>query len=946
MKGRENTDDLSPSEDSLNLVPFHTAWESAPSRKASRTYGRNKIQKKEIRKNHQGKSSRERFALEPLDESALLLEASSPSTSTTDILISEKSSPRSLSQCSTSKLISNFCSSRNTFRRCNSYPASSPSINVRSSSAPSLSSDFDRENVNPNVVSQEETNENSFVYSPPTFLVNLIPSPCNKFEEPFKPRPRKIRAISNLSDLQLSFTDIAKSDRGRDDPPEVFSLSYTFDVEDYPVLSSPHDSVATGGSRKRGVCNSSLSGDLSDISGNGGRRRSKSRSRVYSPEFISTLDTVKSLNDSNDNKSKQKREQRRSHCSGLDSDENETDDDLNPCDKSWDMEEDAHSDDLGGITKLPSSCAHSASSCTFEDRVFGLTQAKTVLTDYGIIQCMSSVDDLKFLIKSLKKSQKCATVTFGKMTTWTVPLPNQWTSERRTKLLKWSTRELGFSMRSGGPCIVFLLVSASTGASLLTKLESALNFYGKQQNPLTIPEEFSVATSFVIDKNFCTRQQLSIKPDQEAGKRNLLEHNLIEDFENLSLTVPHVSSSKRVEEFARTVTQDSDPEISGIARPSGEVFLDLVSHIHALSPRVPRISRTSGSRRSIVGRSIVTGDKMDCKSMVCASPFLAKVKNLHSGEGLETPHMTRRAYCERPKVGSDWGTSRCCEEKNLQELMKRLENASVLGGQQSVFIQSPCFEPSPIPSLLRFTSLMESLEKESDMESANEFRESQEQVRDEVENTSNIAYAWNDDQKAIRKKVESIAKHKRVSLCVNLFQTRPSLRPSRSSYFADFSSTWKHESTLSLSDTKRYSFAPIDSKGSDEKVDILFDKCGALLDSKILLAIFSFLNEGELLCRAFPVCHAWADVATDAHAALMLLSVGCSSCPDTSCEEVDDEDDDSIRVSNSIMTSMSQTWKYIMNQYPHACYLAGGAFKNVYKVYNRSTKMYEAISVM
>jgi len=116
------------------------------------------------------------------------------------------------------------------------------------------------------------------------------------------------------------------------------------------------------------------------------------------------------------------------------------------------------------------------------------------------------------------------------------------------------------------------------------------------------------------------------------------------------------------------------------------------------------------------------------------------------------------------------------------------------------------------------------------------------------------------------------------------------------------------------------------------------------MDPKILAAVFSFLNERELLCKVSPVSLLWTEACTEAHAHLMLSSVGCSITPDAH----DDHDDlDDTETENlSIMHSMEKSWKYLVNQYPWACFLSEGAFKRVFKVWNSSTEAEEAVSVM
>ena len=94
-----------------------------------------------------------------------------------------------------------------------------------------------------------------------------------------------------------------------------------------------------------------------------------------------------------------------------------------------------------------------------------------------------------------------------------------------------------------------------------------------------------------------------------------------------------------------------------------------------------------------------------------------------------------------------------------------------------------------------------------------------------------------------------LAKHKRVSLGVSGLAFRKSIRPSRSSC----SSNLPRSSMLAFGAVAE-NFA---------------------LSLKILLTVFSFLNEHELLCQASPVCILWADLSTEAHANFMLPS-GCA----------------------------------------------------------------------
>ncbi len=116
-------------------------------------------------------------------------------------------------------------------------------------------------------------------------------------------------------------------------------------------------------------------------------------------------------------------------------------------------------------------------------------------------------------------------------------------------------------------------------------------------------------------------------------------------------------------------------------------------------------------------------------------------------------------------------------------------------------------------------------------------------------------------------------------------------------------------------------------------------------DDRILVAVFGFLTESELIHSAFLVNNQWADAATHAHAVLMLTSVGCR--PENilaSCEEMDDDESDASTV--LVPKLLERSWDYLTTTYPWARFLAEGGFKAVFKVYNRIHRVEEAMSIM
>ena len=110
---------------------------------------------------------------------------------------------------------------------------------------------------------------------------------------------------------------------------------------------------------------------------------------------------------------------------------------------------------------------------------------------------MSSYDDLKFLIRELRKwnSGKQAMV-FGMKKLCTIVLPSKWKHQRKMSLNQWVTTHFKFTLKSGGGNVSYLQTSRSNGEQVLKKLDAALLSYkesskGNRPKPLeevqTIP---------------------------------------------------------------------------------------------------------------------------------------------------------------------------------------------------------------------------------------------------------------------------------------------------------------------------------------------------------------------------------------------------------------------------------------------------------------------------
>lgn len=100
-----------------------------------------------------------------------------------------------------------------------------------------------------------------------------------------------------------------------------------------------------------------------------------------------------------------------------------------------------------------------------------------------VFDTMSSYEDLKFLVKELRRLKSGKTFTsFGPFKSWAIPLLHSWSPDRRYAFIAWTTKDLGFRIRKGGNSVLFLQIQPSGGLEVLKALEVALFEYKKLQS--------------------------------------------------------------------------------------------------------------------------------------------------------------------------------------------------------------------------------------------------------------------------------------------------------------------------------------------------------------------------------------------------------------------------------------------------------------------------------
>ncbi len=208
-----------------------------------------------------------------------------------------------------------------------------------------------------------------------------------------------------------------------------------------------------------------------------------------------------------------------------------------------------------------------------------------------------------------------------------------------------------------------------------------------------------------------------------------------------------------------------------------------------------------------------------------------------------------------------------------------------------------------------------------------------------------------DDQKQMRRRLVSFAKHKRVSVCASILNPLGThdLRRATACFGASRLEV-AYEETSAGSLHNRSSLFPT-TKDITERPHNANDPRGEVLATDtILMAIFKFSEERELIHNVSTVSKLWAQVATKTHANLMLTSVGCTpyfgACAKACFSNGEVELEESPSANASQILRNQRDWSFLVTRFPWACFLGDGAFKRVYKVWNSSMECYEALSLM
>jgi hypothetical protein len=277
---------------------------------------------------------------------------------------------------------------------------------------------------------------------------------------PKMPIPDSFSNLAKVGEDGLSWAKPSAS-FGSSTPSMKETIANDFDFN----LSEASPATTVGSNRKRGICESPVD-DFDECSFSAPSvRRSRltpTSTAIQGTSTFSFTPTNKEGDtlhrDTGSSESQRKRDM-----------EFETDDgdSLSDGDDSEATTESNFKSEMQNFTPFGSAQRRQSSMSFFPDNL--LDPAKSGPVD--VIKSMTSYQDLRFLVKSLRKEK------MGSRTSWHVAPPVAWDTSRRAAFFQWTTQSLGFSFRAGGMAIAYLQISKSKGAEFLELLESAVLSY-------------------------------------------------------------------------------------------------------------------------------------------------------------------------------------------------------------------------------------------------------------------------------------------------------------------------------------------------------------------------------------------------------------------------------------------------------------------------------------
>lgn len=385
---------------------------------------------------------------------------------------------------------------------------------------------------------------------------------------------------------------------------------------------------------------------------------------------------------------------------------------------------------------------------------------------------------------------------------------------------------------------------------------------------------------------------------------------------------------------------------------------DLMAHLHGSSTPVPRSRAGRPPRASL--QSVASST---CKPVVgitlAASPFpsFRGIASVGSVDFALTPSADPfDSWGSRPLSGRDWGTSESIDMPVIGELRRRFLVERKAAGftcdeeeEEGEGVASSLGLDFDAVSNYRDGPESPSSTTSRDNEDSEEDQQSQVLSQESVDffGSYDTDPAFGNNPRNVRRRHTSMAKHRRMSLFASAVNTTDPFFKNRKSLFNRPSLVVAagQPPPILETDPEFYRSTWTWSPKGPEKRRTLLEK-SPLNDPEILQKILDFLPQDEILAVAGMVSTKWFDASAHSYANVMLSSVGCSSNSD---DDFDDEfcfEEEALAQDEASSKLMERPWSYLTTTFPWASFLSEGAFKRVYKVFNRTHRIEEAVSVM
>lgn len=311
---------------------------------------------------------------------------------------------------------------------------------------------------------------------------------------------------------------------------------------------------------------------------------------------------------------------------------------------------DSAMDDRSVCSESDEDDTFNASPVATKNGRLGKNRAMQVRSAEDVLKTVSSYEDLKYLIKTLRSetSGKTLPASFGRANICTVTIPLKWDQSRKMAFMRWAGMNLGFTVESAGGSTFYLKTSRDRAVEVRGWLEDALVLHKKEEQskkktpcvPKGVNSPFVIdASSEMMSVSKPGRPSSTVPPVSPSQDKNDIDSQLLNTMNSLSLK--DSSQAAGGLPLRRHVTLEPDDVAVPVREPTrtnaGKACRlsidslenagpnDLIHSLHGYSPderKSCRISRMSlSSTKSVMSASKPRHVEATPRGPGCASLF-------------------------------------------------------------------------------------------------------------------------------------------------------------------------------------------------------------------------------------------------------------------------------------------------------------------------------------